>query len=69
MVDLSLFAGSFGFQNLPPGWSSFDKHTDSELADSGSYFPLFMFIAMGFFSSLGVVSVPWMLMSELFPFK
>lgn len=67
--DLIRVLGWFGFKHLPNGWSSFEKHSDNDWDGPNSYFPLVMFVLMGFFNSLGVVAVPWMLMSEVFPFK
>ncbi|XP_055686788.1 facilitated trehalose transporter Tret1-like [Lutzomyia longipalpis] len=53
---------------LPSDWSSFDKHLDSEFAGTGT-FPMIMFFLMSFFSSFGISAIPWMLLSEVFPFK
>lgn len=51
---------------LPPGWSSFDKHTD---VPGDGTFPMVMFFALSFITSVGMIPVPWMLLSEVFPFK
>lgn len=59
------FAGVYGFYHLPKGVTSFNSARSTE----ESYFPLAMFILMGYGTAVGVVSVPWMLLSEVFPFK
>lgn len=66
MFSLSLF----GFQYLPSDLSSFNQNnvTGAVIADN-SYFPMHIFMTMSYFSSAGVAAVPWMLISELFPFK
>ncbi|XP_055716571.1 facilitated trehalose transporter Tret1-like [Phlebotomus papatasi] len=51
---------------LPPGWSSFDKHTN---VPGDGTFPMVMFFALSFITSVGMIPVPWMLLSEVFPFK
>lgn len=57
--------GGFGFANLPSGYSSFDKTmVSSTQSDTVSYFPLLVLISWTFFSNTGVVSLPWMLLSE-----
>lgn len=63
------FKGVFGFVNLPSGWTSFNRQPDEVTEIVPSYFPLAMFVLMGFGTTVGVSSVPWMLLSELFPFK
>lgn len=59
----------YGFIHLPYEWSSFKKHESMGSVGSNNYIPLFVIIAMTFANGLGVVSVPWMLLSEVFPFK
>ncbi|CRK97315.1 CLUMA_CG010709, isoform A [Clunio marinus] len=53
---------------LPPGLTSFDKHNFDSHNTLG-YIPLTCIYALAFFTSLGLMPVPWMLLSEVFPFK
>lgn len=66
-LSLSFYA----FKVLPAGWSSFDKHTEESLRNVGnlSYLPLTLFGVMAFATSVGIMPVPWMLVSEIFPYK
>lgn len=59
--------GIYGNINFPAGWSSFDKHTPEEI--SGGYFPMIIMFALAFITSAGMIPIPWMLLSEVFPFK
>lgn len=59
----------YGFIYLPVGWSSFEKHGKMEVIAVKNYIPMFVFILLSFATSLGVASLPWMLLSEVFPFK
>lgn len=61
--------GFYGISQLPFGYTTFNRKADETSPIESSYFPLSMFVLMGFGNAVGVVSVPWMLMSELFPFK
>ncbi|GAB0097351.1 facilitated trehalose transporter Tret1 [Sergentomyia squamirostris] len=58
--------GCYAHMVLPPGWSSFDKHTE---VPGDGIFPMVMFFALSFITSVGMIPVPWMLLSEVFPFK
>lgn len=72
---LSCFALCFYAHNtLPPGWSTFDKHTGADRLHAGDgsedgYFAMMMFFSLAFFTSVGLGSMPWILLSEVFPFK
>lgn len=61
----------YAFKVLPAGWSSFDKHTPETLQNVGNlnYLPLILFVSMAFATSVGIMPVPWMLVSEIFPYK
>lgn len=64
----------YAFTTLPVGWSSFDKHVTpaaSSTTDIGSdaYFAMVMFFGLAFFTGVGVAPLPWILLSEMFPFK
>jgi len=56
---------------LPSGLTSFEKHlvhTDSNNNNLG-YVPMTFIYLLAFFTSLGLLPVPWMILSEVFPFK
>lgn len=61
----------YAFKVLPAGYSSFDKHSKESLQDVGnlSYFPMIIFFTMSFCTAVGMMPVPWMLVSEIFPYK
>lgn len=72
------FTGCYGFALLPLGWSSAhdsstNVSTDSEyirsIVGDWNYFALAMFIIMQFCVAIGVSSVPYFLMGEVFPFR
>lgn len=63
-----LALGFYAYTTLPANWSSFDKHIDSEITGTGT-FPMIVFFAVSFFTSFGIAAIPWMLLSEVFPFK
>lgn len=65
----SLSTAAYGFIHLPAGWSSFDKHPAMTEIGTKNYIPLITFILLNFFTNIGVLSLPWMLLSEVFPFK
>ncbi|XP_055716568.1 facilitated trehalose transporter Tret1-like [Phlebotomus papatasi] len=62
----SIALGFYANIVLPYGWSSFDKHTE---VPGDGIFPMVMFFALSFITSVGMTPVPWMLLSEVFPFK
>lgn len=57
----------YGSKYLPVGWSSFDKHVGD--VPGGGTFPMIIFFALAFITSAGMVPIPWMLLSEVFPYK
>lgn len=61
----------YAYKILPPGWSSFDKHSPESLQDIGNlnYIPMILFFTLAFSTSVGIMPVPWMLVSEVFPYK
>lgn len=64
------FAGVYAYQYLPPGTSSFNEQTVENVNSTEiSYYPMALFLIMQFCTSIGVSSVPNMLISEMFPFK
>lgn len=78
------FPGIYGWVFFPSGWRSTDAGTSSnngtEITNNSlesirnavggySYFALAMFLIMQFCVSIGVSSVPYQLLFEVFPFK
>ena len=51
---------------LPPGTNSFDLNDRRD--DNKNYTALILFICLGIANGIGV-GVPWMLLSEIFPFR
>lgn len=58
---------SYGTVVFPSGYNSFDLHEEQIVPSS--YFPLVIFLFLAFWTNGGVTSTPWMLLSEVFPFK
>lgn len=65
---LCLALGLYGSIYLPSGWSSFDKHVVAEVPGHGIV-PMLILFALAFVTSAGMVPIPWMLLSEVFPYK
>lgn len=74
--------GVYGFVLLPLGWNSVSDDAASttivltesleqirHVVGDWNYFALAMFVIMQFSVALGVSSVPYILMSEVFPFR
>lgn len=59
----------YAYKVLPPGLTSFEKHVAKDPTNSLGYVPLILIYAVAFFTSFGLIPVPWMLLSEVFPFK
>lgn len=68
----------YGWFFFPSGWSSIDTDIKNathnvevmrETVGNFSYFAIVMFMLMQFCVSVGVSSVPYILISEIFPFK
>uniref|UniRef100_A0A182JVE9 Major facilitator superfamily (MFS) profile domain-containing protein n=1 Tax=Anopheles christyi TaxID=43041 RepID=A0A182JVE9_9DIPT len=64
-ISLSIYA----FNTFPPGWTSFDNHPGTSHVTSMGYIPMVLFFMLAFFTSVGVLPVPWILLSEVFPFR
>lgn len=59
--------GSYAWNTFPAGQTSFDH---SAIAREGKgLFPMIVFFASAFLFNFGVNAIPWMLLSEIFPFK
>jgi MFS family permease len=54
---------------LPSGTTSFVKHEIHTPSNYLGYVPLTFIYLLAFFTSFGLLPVPWMLLSEVFPFK
>lgn len=78
----SAFSGIYGWIFLPSGWLSIDVGASNgttttnvalesihQTVGAYNYFALAMFLIMQFCVSVGVSSVPYFLLSEVFPFK
>lgn len=72
------FLGIYGWLYFPRGWTSVDISTNDgmknlesirETVGAYNYFALAMFLIMQFCVSVGVSSIPYFLLSEVFPFK
>ncbi|XP_062561783.1 facilitated trehalose transporter Tret1-like [Armigeres subalbatus] len=59
----------YAYNVFPPGWSSSDAHTSVNTANGLNYLAMFLFFTLAFATSVGVHPVPWILLSEVFPFK
>uniref|UniRef100_A0A182R125 Major facilitator superfamily (MFS) profile domain-containing protein n=1 Tax=Anopheles farauti TaxID=69004 RepID=A0A182R125_9DIPT len=64
-ISLSIYA----FNTFPPGWTSFDNHPGTSHVTNMGYIPMVLFFMLAFFTSVGVLPVPWILLSEVFPFR
>jgi MFS transporter, SP family, solute carrier family 2 (facilitated glucose transporter), member 6 len=65
MTSLAIYA----YKVLPAGLTSFEKHVTQDHDNNLGYIPLALIYALAFFTSFGLMPVPWMLLSEVFPFK
>lgn len=61
--------GAYAYNFIPPEWSSFDKHEPIAVDGNINYIPMILFFTLAFFSNVGVTPIPWILLSEVFPFK
>lgn len=65
IISLAIYT----YMALPSGLSSFDKHSLHTTENLIGYVPLTFIYLLAFFTSFGLLPVPWMLLSEVFPFK
>lgn len=65
----SAMVAGYGFAFLPSGFNSFDKTTAPPLAGQLGYIPFFGILLWSFCTYCGVNSLPWQMLSEVFPFK
>lgn len=68
MLQNFVLAAYYGFKYLPENSKSFEhKKLETDVTNASSI-PLALFIALRF-STTGIVLIPFMLLSELYPFK
>lgn len=72
----SCFAlSAYAYNTLPLHQSSFELNrtvladTLNNVPSGESYFAMIMFLCLAFCTSVGAAPVPWMFLSEVFPFK
>lgn len=65
----NFISGIYGFICLPSSLRSLGGTEPVPPIGNDHYFPLIVFIAFAFFTNLGIWSIPWMMLSEVFPFK
>lgn len=73
-TSISCFAlGFYGYNVLPPGISSFENYSNGNgiaaVPIEENYIAMCMFFSMAFFTSVGITPIPWIILSEVFPFK
>lgn len=56
----------YGFINLPMDWNSFEPHPS---VVSNNYLPFYVLVGFVLVANLGVIMIPWILMSEVFPLR
>lgn len=70
VVLCSAIVSCYGFTVLPKGYNSFDKSNIFQPANTNiTYIPFVCIILWSFASYCGVNSIPWQMLSEVFPFK
>ncbi|XP_055387594.1 facilitated trehalose transporter Tret1-like isoform X2 [Condylostylus longicornis] len=62
-----LALASYAQNVFPKNYNSFDTHEN--IPFESSYFPLVAFYFLAFWTNGGVTSIPWFMLSEVFPFK
>jgi hypothetical protein len=60
----SLLLGSYVFAVVSPG----DVAT-GDTRHTASWAPLTLFVVYAFMQNIGVLPIPWMILSEVFPFR
>lgn len=64
----SLVITCYGFIVMPSGIVSFDQANEVE-GTNLAFIPVICLYFWNFFSNCGFMAMPWMLLSEVFPFK
>lgn len=68
-IQIISITGAYAYNFIPPEWSSFDKHEPLVIEGNINYIPMILFFTLAFFSNVGITPIPWILLSEVFPFK
>lgn len=62
----------YGYTYLPPGYTSFDRE-DSDIFQQDNkalaYIPMICLMLWSYFAFSGLITIPWTMLSEIFPFK
>lgn len=70
VVLCSAALSGYGFAILPNGYNSFDRHQTYELDNPQlGYIPFICIILISFASYCGINTMPWQMISEVFPYK
>lgn len=66
----SFLLGVYAFVVIPHNVSSYDPETfATETTGATSWMPITLFILLNFGASMGIVIMPWMMVSEIFPLR
>ncbi|XP_063709503.1 facilitated trehalose transporter Tret1-like [Culicoides brevitarsis] len=67
---LSIGLAIHTWKELPRGLTSFDKlPSDQEFGGSASIIAMALFLGLAFCTNVGIISVPWIMVSEIYPNK
>lgn len=71
VFSCALIVTIYGFMYLPSGYISFNQSHETFQVENANltYVPLVSLLLWSFFSFCGFIGMPWMFLSELFPFK
>lgn len=61
--------GAYAFVNYPSNYSSFNYMHQINSNNNSGVFPLWIMFILAFTYTCGISTIPWMLLSEVFPFK
>lgn len=62
------FIAIWALINLNANWSSFDKHEGVVSGEAG-LLPLLAFFSLALFNAFGMMPIPWIMLSEMYPTK
>lgn len=65
---LFFFIAIWALIKIDPKWSSFDKHENVVPGEAG-LLPLLAFISLAMFNAFGMIPIPWIMLSEMYPTK
>lgn len=70
VILCSVVLSAYGFSVLPSGYNSFDREQTFELDNPQlGYVPFVCIILLSFCSYCGINTMPWQMISEVFPYK